>query len=116
MQTGTAYYRLTQTDFDGTSKRLGVVTLNRLATSLSFNDIQPIPSSQFVNVSFEIPTLQTALVMIHDISGRLLLKKEIQATQGTNEMQLDISDFSTGIYTLSISSENERIVEKIVKK
>ncbi|MGB1204886.1 MAG: choice-of-anchor L domain-containing protein [Chitinophagales bacterium] len=116
IQTGTAHYRLTQTDFDGTSKHLGVVTLNRLTTTLSFNDIQPIPSSQFVNVSFEIPTLQTALVMIHDISGRLLLKKEINATQGTNAMQLDISDFPTGIYTLSIGTEQGRIVEKIVKQ
>jgi ABC-type arginine transport system permease subunit len=83
---------------------------------LSFTDIQPIPSSNIVTVAFETPTTQKVNLTLHDISGRIVLQKTIDATQGITATQIDISNFAAGIYTLSMSDANSIVVEKIVKK
>ena len=113
---GLAYYRLSQTDFDGSTQYVGTVVLNRTTTTLGFTSIQPIPSSDIVTVAFETPTTQKVTLTLHDISGRIVLEKTVDATQGITATQIDISDFAAGIYTLSMSDSNSLVVEKIVKK
>ena len=113
---GLAYYRLSQTDFDGSTQYVGTVVLKRTTTTLGFTSIQPIPSSDIVTVAFETPTTQKVTLTLHDISGRIVLEKTVDATQGISATQIDISNFAAGIYTLSMSDSNSLVVEKIVKK
>jgi hypothetical protein len=113
---GVSYYRLQQTDFDGTKKYVGTVVLNREATTFAFQNIFPIPSSDLVMVSFETATAETVKMALHDISGRIVWQKDMMATAGNNIFDIDISGFSAGVYTLSVANENDFIVERIVKE
>ena len=113
---GVSYYRLQQTDFDGTKKYVGTVVLNRETTIFAFQNIFPIPSSDLVAVSFETATAEMVEIVLHDISGRIVWQKDMMATAGNNAFDVDISGFSAGVYTLSVANESGFIVERIVKK
>ena len=65
---GVSYYRLQQTDFDGTKKYVGTVVLNREATTFDFQNIFPIPSSDLVAVNFETATAETVKMTLYDLS------------------------------------------------
>jgi hypothetical protein len=56
-------------------------------------------------------TLNRATVFLSDLSGRLLLKKEL-----LEEEMIDISTLSKGIYIVNIVSLNEKVEKKLVKE
>ncbi len=117
---GTSYYRLSQTDVDGTSKHLGNVVLNRRATkeALSFNYVQPVPAQNNIQVSYNAIQNQALQLSIYDITGRVVVQQSLEAVAGSNNLNVDISVMSSGIYTLVISdiANGQRIVQKMVKE
>ena len=53
-------------------------------------------------------------IHIVDVNGRLLKAEIITATDEYTEIQIDKSDFSTGILFLSVSTRTQRIIQKFV--
>ena len=83
-----------------------------IAGQLNFS-LYPNPTSGevLIRLSDDAPvTLRT--LSVYEITGRCL--KTIQFS-GTI-MQLNMSDFTSGLYLVEIRSENESIVQKIIKK
>lgn len=53
--------------------------------------------------------------MIHDISGRVLCFGKKKIDDGSNQIILLLKDLASGIYSLSISSRNNRRTVKLLK-
>lgn len=113
---GLAYYRLTQSDYDGNTTTSNTISLKRTSSEFGINSVYPIPADRFIEMSYTADLEGQVTVQIFDIMGRLLVKQNLQAGIGLNLYHYDISDFSAGIYLISLSSgervENMRFVAK----
>jgi hypothetical protein len=81
------------------------------AEELNFDDsdklnIYPNPTSSFLNIGNEFERLQ-----IMDMNGQLIYQSE------DNSMKiLNVSNFKSGIYIISIINDNQRLIGRFVKK
>lgn len=113
---GKAYYRLTQTDFDGTTYYLGSVMLNRAAEGgLQINEVLPVPAGDVLQVNFATLAAEKVTVNLFDVAGRLMMVNELDSQEGANNLSLDVSHLSTGVYSLVLRTNSEMAVQMIVK-
>jgi len=54
---GLTYYRLSQTDFDGTTVKVSVISVERGELPFNITYVYPIPTSDFINIDFVAPLL-----------------------------------------------------------
>lgn len=67
----------------------------------------PNPTRDKINIRFESGT---ANLIVRDINGNKLFSKEI-----TSNDQIDISDFSNGVFLFEVSTESGHIVRRVIK-
>ena len=112
---GTTYYQLTQTDFDGTSKDLGIINLRRGSDNLSNLNVYPIPSSDVVNLNFDSAISQDLTVKIYDLTGKLVAEKIATTIVGNNVLPININTYIAGTYFITINNESVNVSAKFVK-
>lgn len=87
-------------------------TINALSTS-DFEknnfEIYPNPASNFVTISSELSV--DATFAISDINGKLLVNGKVE-----NNSEIDISQLQSGFYLISISSDYQKQIFKIIKQ
>ena len=112
---GLSYYRLSQTDMDGTSKGLGTVSLLREGERTNLN-VFPSPARERLGVSLYAATANTYIGSIFDASGQLLHTFDYDAAKGSNEFEVDLLHFPEGIYLLQLVSDGGSFAVKFVKR
>lgn len=75
--------------------------------------ITPSPSSEFVNVSFELEEESEVQLSIIDLDGRTLLTMQTNWNENAN-IRFDVSNFSSGVYLLRVKTEQGQETKKIV--
>jgi hypothetical protein len=79
-------------------------------------NIYPNPASDHINLSFSSTKEELVNLTIHDIMGRLVYNNTEAVTLGTNQIQVDLHQFETGLYIIQINSgTNNYVSEKITK-
>ncbi len=73
--------------------------------------VYPNPSNGLVTITYG--TFEPTQIQVYDISGKLILTKE---SLNVSETNLDLSSASQGIYFIKISSENQGVVKRLIKK
>ena len=84
----------------------------QLGWPTSIPDISALGIAVYPNPTHDILSIETRLdiqIEIHDLMGKLLIKKE-------NINRLDLSDLSNGLYNLSIIHNNKRYNKQIIKQ
>ncbi len=78
---------------------------NNIAETILFNELSvyPNPSSDFLNIKFNSFNVNSKKVQVTDVSGRIIKEMNFR----DNEMQMDLSGVSNGIYFLNIQVYNE---------
>ena len=73
--------------------------------------IYPNPATNNLNIIYD--ELKKTILTIYDVSGRLLLKKELN-NKGFNSQSIDISSFDKGVYLVQINQngiiKSERLI------
>ncbi len=113
---GTVYYKLQQTDEDGRSADLGIVSIYREAAKLAIIDIHPSPAHDYVDVAFSYEREGLVDIELYDAAGRLVYERKADAVAGTNNIRINLWQFDAGVYFLMISNEKESTVEKLIKQ
>jgi hypothetical protein len=109
------YYRLNQTDFDGTTKNLGTKAVNMNYES-DVVSIYPNPFTGPLHVCVENMAASVS-VMVSDISGKKLLSENFERPSFGNELVIDaLNKLNPGIYYITITNNGAETVKKIIKK
>jgi hypothetical protein len=104
----------------GTSalKVLSVVTsaCPRLGDASIQLQVYPNPANEYINVSFIVDETQQVKISLRDAAGRVVYNEATDAVAGFNNLQIDLSNLSKGVYFVQLqtasSSENTRLILK----
>lgn len=115
---GVSYYRLKQTDFDGTYTYSNLVEVEDEAGSNEFSfDLYPNPSDgDILNFNLTAEKGEEVLVVLYDVMGRETYSKVIiTENDGNNTFGIDMEDrLASDIYLVTASSKNYNYSKKVV--
>jgi hypothetical protein len=104
------YYRIKQIDFDGKVSYTEVRRVLMDSRSLMSLQIYPVPAKDLLTINHTQPVKE---IKIYNSNGNL----ELTQTAMSNEMSVDIADFSQGVYLLEVYCENGEVIQnKFVKE
>jgi hypothetical protein len=104
-----AYYRLKQTDKDGTSSYSNTVTVE-----LSNKNRWNVTSVTGEVINFEAANEGEATIEVFNTLGALVATKTVFATEGYNQVTLNMNDL-TGFFVVRVSNGAVSVTKKMVK-
>ena len=110
---GRSYYQLVQTDYDGQTSRSNVISLWR-NTQQAFSISASVLQDQ-LQIAYTIPNEVATHFSIFDVQGRTLLNNTEYLPIGNGTMEVDIAQFSPGLYILNVVHGQERLQVKFLK-
>ncbi|MGB0929644.1 MAG: SdrD B-like domain-containing protein [Chitinophagales bacterium] len=113
---GVSYYRLDQTDFDGTSTSSNVISLVRGEGGFNLIEVMPVPARDFVNLTFTSIEDVEVTGQLHSVSGKVLATFKVDAKGGLNTIKVDVSRYPIGVYLLTINNGNQLLSTKVIKE
>jgi len=104
--TGTSYYRLKQTDFDGKFEYSDIESVSLQASVvLDGLKIYPNPSEDnVIHVDFSSESKQEVTCVLHDAVGKEIATEIFEVQKGPNGFTLSYPSVATGMYILEIRS------------
>jgi len=79
-------------------------------------NVYPNPVNDKVSVDLNIKQSSTVQAEIYDLTGHLLVMKQVSLMRGGNHFELAVSSLPTGLYSLRIhSAEGMNLVVKLIK-
>lgn len=103
---GISYYRLKYIDFDGSIGYSNVQSVNITALDLVTYVLYPNPTKEQIFVKL-YPEHPYKKLVIYDVQGRLLMKKEVLQAEQKDLISIDVSHLPQGSYILQLQSEQQ---------
>lgn len=104
-----SYYRLKQTDFDGTYKYSNTIAIN--IKNVEILNFFPNPTTSQSNVVIVSPSAINIEFFIYSSDGKIVNKRSETLQQGVNIVNLDVTNYSEGSYIFSVV-EKDKILSK----
>lgn len=117
--TGVSYYRLTQTDYDGTYTHSDVAPIKYVKEEDSQVNVYPNPWDKTTSVNVELNGFEgnDVLVSLRDITGKEYYSRVIVAN---NEVVYNViepmSELAAGMYLITVRSEDQIFSKQLVIK
>jgi len=97
------YYRLKQVDTDGTYEYSDVIRVNTTCFEETVSDIldvypNPVSGVRQINMNVFSSIYQSADIIILNIEGKTLLRKEVNLTEGINILHYSVAELAAGAY------------------
>ena len=106
---GTSYYRLRQTDFDGTSESFAPKAVYIEGQMVDMR-LYPNPTSGLVQVYVNTPEEEQCQYRIFALSGALVKESMLKGKQ----QRFDLSDLTPGIYLLNVQNKHINQSRKLI--
>lgn len=107
---GVSYYRLKQTDFDGTYTYSDIRTV--VFDDLSFVNMYPNPAEEELQFTVMVSEDADLYVQIVDVMGRVITLEDYAVLAGESTITLDVSNFASGMYTIRVNTNDENHLSK----
>lgn len=112
---GVTYYRLKQTDYDGTTEYLGTIAV-KSEKSIDYLTIIPNPVLNNAEINFNSAINGITRIQVIDITGKQVYSESINVNEGANRFILNTDNYNKGLYFLIISNEFGTEKLKFVKE
>jgi len=113
---GTYYYRLKQTDYDGTFKYLNVVNVNiGLPTQFALEQNYPNPFNPSTSIQYTVGSRQFVQLKVYDVLGNeiaTLVNEEKEP--GIYEVEFNGSELTSGVYIYKIHAGSFTDFKKMI--
>lgn len=117
---GMNYYRIKTTDAEGKVTYSRIISLLNKQSSLEIVSFSPNPVFDNNYAKLNVASAQKSYlkILITDMAGKTVyVRKNIAIVAGSNQLPLNFSNFSAGIYQITgISSEGNKITTSFVKE
>ncbi len=105
---GVSYYRLVQTDFDGSFEVLTPISVNCEAEKSSLS-VSPNPTAGDFLVTIQTnESIENLQIEMMDLSGRIIQIKELSIVSGINFVQFETEGIQPGAYIIHIKGQNQK--------
>lgn len=105
---------------NNTLQSVGCPTSNLETQNVSLNKLQinvfPNPTNDFVNINYELENSTQVILKLTNIQGQIILEYKIEKGNGVQNDTLDLSNQSSGLYFVSITTEIASFTAKVMKK
>lgn len=115
---GVSYYRLRQTDFDGTTTTSKIIALRR-HTSANFQiSVAPNPSKGIFNLDIMTSTTGVLNMIVNDATGKQVMDEKIDVSGDRLKHAIDLTGFIPGLYDLQLEdpTTGERINLRLLRQ
>ncbi|MBX7203395.1 MAG: T9SS type A sorting domain-containing protein [Bacteroidia bacterium] len=96
---GLSYYRLRQTDLDGSEQHSQIVAVNFNASNAVFSYVD---GHGDIRIRIQTGWSEKTRISLYDVSGRLLSAGDFEISRGTNDFVLYNQGFARGVYLLKV--------------
>jgi hypothetical protein len=112
---GSSFYRIVENDQDGRSVMSSVVRSN-CQSGRDVLMVSPNPVSNSAVLSIHLQQAATVQWKIIDSKGAMVQQNQMVLPSGSSSIPLNLSNYSKGVYTISIYYNNEMKTIKLIKK
>lgn len=111
---GLNYYRLWQTDYDGTQTMIGQLSLRFPSIGASLSVQQPVQGN-LLQLAYQSSQAGEVELRLLDSSGRFLAQWQLDSRPGQNNWELPLQNWPAGTYCLQALQGSSLVSHKIVK-
>lgn len=113
---GMNHYRITAVDMDGLSQHTNTIQVLYNPQGFKLDRIYPNPATDQSNLEFISSSEGVGKMAVFGLDGKQVLMKEIEFVAGRNLLQLEMSDWPPGVYSVLLMGESGNLKTKIVKR
>jgi hypothetical protein len=106
---GVSYYRLRQTDFNGTTEVFDPAVVNFNAASAQGVSMFPNPAVDYAHIMLQSEASGNGTIRITDLSGRVVFEQNVSIKSGVQPFTLETRNLSMGTYLVSVSMADGRM-------
>lgn len=109
---GTSFYRLKQTDFDGKFEYFDPVSIKMkgIAADFKLESVGPNPFIDHITFEYRLASEKKLVFQLYTIGGGLVGQKENNSSSGTTRFEFtDVGDLPAGMYIIKIIAEGEEL-------
>ena len=103
---GLSYYRLTQRDYDGTTKTFQPLSITCYADGKGNSlMVYPNPTTDRFTVSVTVSADAPGVLELADLNGKRIMTQKLSMTKGVNEFTYDAASLNPGTYVIYVKTE-----------
>lgn len=110
---GLYYYRLSQTDHDGTTSQIGVVTVNIHSGNIA--ELYPNPTNNILNIVISSKQAENASVIVYSANGQKVYAESLRLSRGLSKHSVSMEELPAGYYFVKIIGESHTSTSRIIK-
>ena len=110
-----ALYRIVQYDYDGKTTISTIVRGNCLSRGNAVS-LYPNPVSASTTLSITLDRAQSVTLSIVDSRGAMVEQRTMLLPSGNTSIPLNVSQYSDGVYSITVQYSQERNTLKLIKK
>jgi hypothetical protein len=113
---GINYYRLNQWDINGSGTYSEVISVNVLDDAYDMLSLFPNPTTGLTEVVYNSYTKEQVMLNVISLDGKTVVNTSLNAVRGGNRFDLDMTDQKSGVYFITITTNEKTFRSKLIKK
>ena len=113
---GYTYYRLKQTDIDGSFEYSETSVIQAYPDDLDVLTVTPNPTLGNSTVFFNNYRTEECLLSITNIQGEVVYTTMFSGQKGGNFIDVDLTNYEKGMYLINVTTGNKSFKEKLIKQ
>jgi PKD repeat protein len=77
-------------------------------------NVYPNPATELITITYGATQTETVQLQLKDVSGRVVMTASLNAQEGENQSQMDVSTLAKGMYMLEVNAATAKQQVRVV--